>query len=247
MRKANLHIWGAMIVLASLTQCTTMKKATENGTEITQQNTKQLVGKLSGATHYSLNAPINLTFTVENLSNDSIRFTQYHTPFEGFMSKFLEVKDADGQEVPYIGAMAKRVMPPPASTYLSVAPKRRKSVDFDLLKAYKIEKPGKYTLQYIGGGISEITAGESITITVDDSVPNTISNTLIIMLSKDQSLKDFLAIAEEYGATITHRYESLNGLAIKIPTNKSVEEAIAYFKKQKGVLTVEQDQVSTIQ
>lgn len=43
------------------------------------------------------------------------------------MSKFLTVTDSEGNEVRYIGPMAKRLMPPPADTYRTVAPVKLKA------------------------------------------------------------------------------------------------------------------------
>lgn len=107
-------------------------------------------------------------FTVVNPTADTLKFTVYHTPFEGFISKFLTVTDSTGQEVRYQGAMAKRVTPPPAETYRAVAPGQREHITFDLRKGYAIEQPGAYTLQYNGERISGVANGEPVTITVGE-------------------------------------------------------------------------------
>ena len=107
-----------------------------------------------------------IRFTVTNPTNDTLQFTQYHTPFEGFISNFLTVTDSQGSEISYIGPMAKRVMPPPADTYHTLTPKQSEQVTFDLKKGYKIENPGTYTLQYNAENISGVANGEPLTITV---------------------------------------------------------------------------------
>ena len=107
-----------------------------------------------------------ITFTVNNPTQDTLKFTTYHTPFEGFISKFLTVKDSEGNEAQYQGPMAKRVMPPPAETFHSVAPGQTESVDFNLKKGYKIEKSGTYTIQYNSELISGIANGDPITIDI---------------------------------------------------------------------------------
>lgn len=114
----------------------------------------------------SLHDSLMIRFTVVNPTTDTLKFTAYHTPFEGVISKFLAVTDSAGNEVDYLGPMVKRVMPPPADTYHSLPPGQRQSSLFDLKKGYRIEKAGTYTLQYIGGQISGIAGGEPITITV---------------------------------------------------------------------------------
>lgn len=109
-----------------------------------------------------------INFTVTNPTKDTLKFTAYHTPFEGMISKFLTVKDADGNEASYLGPMAKRMMPPPADTYHTLAPGQSESVRFDLKKGYKIEKAGTYTIQYNGELISGVANGQAIKVDIAD-------------------------------------------------------------------------------
>ncbi|MDO5608372.1 MAG: hypothetical protein Q4G08_07960 [Capnocytophaga sp.] len=51
---------------------------------------------------------------------------------------------------------------------------------------------------------------------------------------------------KEYGATILYDYKNLNGIAIRIPQEKNIEEAIAYFESVRGVLSVNKDEVITL-
>ncbi len=74
------------------------------------------------------------------------------------MSKYLDITDADGTEASYKGPMAKRVMPPPASSYITLKPKDSISVSVNLLQAYDISKPSKYTVRYNATGISGVSA-----------------------------------------------------------------------------------------
>ena len=234
-----------LAVLGLTTQCKSIRKVSaENHNE---QYKSTLYASLQSEDSYTLNGPIMVGFTVTNPTDDTLKFTQYHTPFEGMMSKFLTVKDSAGEEVSYIGAMARRIVPPPANTYHSIAPGQTKSVTFDLKKGYKLEKTGAYTLQYQGDNISGVASGEPITILVGSDGQATIDNTLIIMVSKETSLEDMVKEATSYGSTILYKYDSLHGLAIKVPTDKSTDEAITYFEKLKGVLSVSKDQVSSIQ
>jgi hypothetical protein len=106
-----------------------------------------------------------LKFTVKNQSDTVATFCKWHTPFEPLISKYLDIKDSDGQEVDYKGAMAKRIMPPPADSYLSINPGDSLSVDVDLTKGYAIEKPGTYTLKYSGGNMSGLVVKDSLTFT----------------------------------------------------------------------------------
>ena len=115
-----------------------------------------------------LQESIPLHFTVFNPTNDTLRFTKYHTPFEGFMNNFLTITQAGGQEVPYIGPMAKRVMPPVPESYLTVAPHDSLSVNLDLKKGYRFEKKGTYSIEYNGGNVSGITAGKPVNVTIEE-------------------------------------------------------------------------------
>jgi hypothetical protein len=103
-----------------------------------------------------------LKFTVKNNNADTARFCKWHTPFEPLMSKYLDIKDENGNEVNYRGAMAKRIMPPPASSYITLKANDSLSVNADLLKAYAIDKPAKYTITYNSTGISGLTVQESV-------------------------------------------------------------------------------------
>lgn len=109
-----------------------------------------------------------INFTVTNPTEDTLKFTVYHTPFEGMISKFLTVKDASGNEATYLGPMAKRMMPPPVETYHTLASGQSESVRFDLKKGYKIEKAGIYTIQYNGELISGVANGQPIKVDIAD-------------------------------------------------------------------------------
>lgn len=105
---------------------------------------------------------VELKFTVYNDADTSRQFCKWHTPFEPLMSKYLDVKDASGQEMLYKGAMAKRIMPPPASSYIKVNRKDSLSATVDLLKAYDITKPSKYTIIYVGQNMSGLSVKDSV-------------------------------------------------------------------------------------
>ena len=103
-----------------------------------------------------------LKFTVNNNTKGALRFCKWHTPFEPLMSKYLDVKNDKGEEAPYQGAMAKRMMPPPESSYLTLQPKDSISANVDLLKGYAITKPGKYTVVYNSHNMSGLMVKDSV-------------------------------------------------------------------------------------
>lgn len=106
--------------------------------------------------------PVTLKFTVYNQADTAQQFCKWHTPFEPLMSKYLDIKAENGEEVSYKGPMAKRMMPPPASSYTKVNPKDSLAADIDVLKGYDLQKPGKYTISYSGQNMSGLVVKDSV-------------------------------------------------------------------------------------
>ncbi len=48
---------------------------------------------------------------------------------------------------------------------------------------------------------------------------------------------------KEYGCEIIYEYNSINGMALKKPNDKSLEETMSFFKKVSGVISVEYDHI----
>ncbi|WDF56696.1 protease [Mucilaginibacter sp. KACC 22063] len=110
---------------------------------------------------------VPVTFTVYNKMDTVGRFLKWETPFEPLLGKYLSVTDDAGTEANYKGPMAKRVMPPPADSYISVQPHDSMSVTFNLKKGYDI-KPGKYQVKYNASGMSGLKATNQIKINVPE-------------------------------------------------------------------------------
>jgi hypothetical protein len=106
--------------------------------------------------------PLILKFTVYNQGASTQKFCKWHTPFEPLMSKYLEIKDENGVEMMYRGAMVKRIMPPPESSYIKVSKKDSISATVDLLKAFAITDPSKYTVSYTGQDMSGVLVKKSV-------------------------------------------------------------------------------------
>jgi hypothetical protein len=106
--------------------------------------------------------PVTLKFTVYNTADTVQQFCKWHTPFEPLISKYLDVKDSSGLEANYRGAMAKRIMPPPADSYIKVNPGDSLSVDVDVLKGYDVQNPGKYSISYSGQNMSGLVLKDSV-------------------------------------------------------------------------------------
>ncbi|WP_158799971.1 protease [Pedobacter sp. L105] len=128
-----------------------------------QSVTKVLFATMKIRDNIKVGDSIKLRFTVYNPTDSVMQFCKWHTPFEPLMSKYLDVKDEKGEEVSYKGAMAKRMMPPPASSYIQVKAGDSLSVDVDMLKAYAITQPAKYTISYNGQSMSGLVLKDSVT------------------------------------------------------------------------------------
>lgn len=69
------------------------------------------------------------------------------------------------------------------------------------------------------------------------------SRILIIYYDKKIGNAALLEAVEKYGAKIVYRYNALHGLSIQLPADKSVDSAIIYFKKVKGVTSVHRNRI----
>lgn len=118
---------------------------------------EELVTEISVPATVKAGDSIPLKFTVRNPSSKELKFCKWHTPFEGFMAMFLDIKDAAGTNAQYKGVMAKRIMPPPDEAYIKVPAGDSVSVEINLLKGYQLTAPGKYTVIYQAGGMSGLT------------------------------------------------------------------------------------------
>ncbi|QEH42755.1 protease [Chitinophaga sp. XS-30] len=163
-----------IIVMASgllaLSACTNTHKNTSADTSANTPDipaaTETLQTVMSVPPSVKAGEPVMLTFTVYNRSAKALEFCKWHTPFEGFIAAFLDVRNSNGEEVLYRGAMAKRVMPPPAEAYIQVPAGDSATVDIDLLKGYDLSAPGKYHAVYQAGGMSGLEQVNELDITV---------------------------------------------------------------------------------
>lgn len=77
------------------------------------------------------------------------------------------------------------------------------------------------------------------TKTLQDNAAN---ETLIIYYLPDVGNSELLSAAKKYGSKILYVYKNINGIAVTVPKNKTVPEAMKYYKKVNGVLSVTKDQ-----
>ena len=75
--------------------------------------------------------------------------------------------------------------------------------------------------------------------------PVAISN-LIISVDKEIGKGPLKKAIEEYQAEVLYDYNIINSMAIKIPPNKNIDDAINFFQKVEGVIGIEKDSVAHI-
>lgn len=143
---------------------TSAGSGTDSITAVTTSDStvKELTSEMSMPVNVKVGDSVLMNFKVRNNTDSVKRFCKWHTPFEPLLSKYLDVKNDKGEDVPYLGAMAKRIMPPPESSYLSLNPKDSISAKVDLLKAYAIKTPGNYTITYVGENMSGLKVKNSV-------------------------------------------------------------------------------------
>ncbi|MEJ2902495.1 protease [Pedobacter panaciterrae] len=167
MKQIHLLLSTSLLLLAS---CGTNKEQS-NGTASTADTINkidtvantQMTARMSMKPVIKAGDSLELRFTVYNPSVKPQSFCKWHTPFEPPMSKYLDIKDDKGAEARYQGAMAKRIMPPPADSYIEVKPGDSLSVKVNISKAYLLDKPGTYIVSYNAQEISGLAVKDSLT------------------------------------------------------------------------------------
>ena len=76
-----------------------------------------------------------------------------------------------------------------------------------------------------------------------DAIGEYSPTTLIISYDAQVGKQPLLDAIEASGAQVIYDYKMISGMAIKKPDNMTLDEAIAYFKKVKGVTHVERDRI----
>ena len=68
-------------------------------------------------------------------------------------------------------------------------------------------------------------------------------NTLIIMYDEAVGKEPLLEAIETYGAEVKYDYSLIPGMAIRFPDGKDIHDAIIFFRKVRGVTSVERDRI----
>ena len=75
----------------------------------------------------------------------------------------------------------------------------------------------------------------------NNSQPKYSSNVLIIFYDVTIGKDPLIKAIKEFNATIIYDLNIMKSITIKIPEDKKIEEAIEFFQKVDGVLTVNRD------
>ncbi len=69
-------------------------------------------------------------------------------------------------------------------------------------------------------------------------------STLIIMVDEKVGKVPLREAIQAYKAEVIYDYNIISGMAIRIPENRDIHEAIEYFQKVKGVVNVQRDRIN---
>lgn len=68
------------------------------------------------------------------------------------------------------------------------------------------------------------------------------SENLIIYYAPESGTGELLKAAKRYGSKVIYVYRNINGIAVTVPKGKTVPEAMKYYGKVDGVLSVVKDE-----
>ena len=149
------------VMLIALAGCSRKVHNSQNN-DTTKNQGDSLLVTLSIKDVFKAGEKPNLKFVVSNGKSMSRSFCKWQTPFEPLMSKYLDIRDEDGNEASYKGPMAKRIMPPPADSYQTVNPMDTLVSTVDLSIAYELEADKKYTVSFNSASISGLSPTNSV-------------------------------------------------------------------------------------
>lgn len=70
---------------------------------------------------------------------------------------------------------------------------------------------------------------------------NVAHENLIIYYDPEVGNEALLSAAKQYGSEILYIYNNINGIAVTVPHDKSLQDTVKYYENIKGVLSVNKD------
>ena len=68
----------------------------------------------------------------------------------------------------------------------------------------------------------------------------------LVMYDAEVGKQPLLQAIKDYGCEIIYDYRIINGMALKKPSDKTLEQTMQHFRQVKGVLTVEYDHITRL-
>jgi peptidyl-Lys metalloendopeptidase len=124
---------------------------------------------LTAQPSYQVGGPVQLGFTLENLSAEPVWVLVWYTPLEGLLGNIFHVS-RDGAELRYLGPLVKRG-DPGADAYRRIEPGKSLAAEVDLAQAYDLSVPGEYRVEFVGRLADVAHAGESVPRKRDEHRP----------------------------------------------------------------------------
>lgn len=159
MRKLLFVLAAAGITAFTAQSCKTMQKPANT-------DDADLITEMTLPSTVKAGDPIMVTFTVKNPGSKDQQFLKWQTPFEGFLNDFLDIRNPAGELLEYHGPMVKRLMPPPAESFITVGAGQQQTGSTDITKVYRIKLPGTYTVEYTGTSMSGLKKVNKAAFTV---------------------------------------------------------------------------------
>jgi len=98
-------------------------------------NTPRLIVRFNATNPYDADMPLSML--------------TWGTPFEGVFGPIFRVTDKNGEEIPYVGKIARRSFPPSSASYLAIPSQGFQSVEVDLTEEFQFPGAGEYRIEFV--------------------------------------------------------------------------------------------------
>ncbi len=102
--------------------------------------------RLSAESSYRAGQPVEIIFTLDNVSEDTLYILKWYTPLEGLKGNIFKVM-LDSGEIRYRGPMVKRGQPD-QDDYIRLGPGEATENRIDLSRGYNLSTPGRYSVAF---------------------------------------------------------------------------------------------------
>jgi hypothetical protein len=104
---------------------------------------------------YQLGQPITLRFVLKNNTPEMVTFCKLNSPAnEQHWSNCFEIKDVKGNNIPFIGKIAKHKGPVEDKDLISIEGNGIRLYTIDIRPMYLLNKIGRYKISFVGDKIN---------------------------------------------------------------------------------------------